>query len=205
MSDDSNAGKSGGTGAEPPARRGSIGAKRNPDTETAILDAAERIIAAKGLPRLRMEAVAKEARAGKATLYKWWPTRGELLLAVYNRHKHRADYADLGSLDRDLTAVLDMIVSHWKTPEGRLFRQIIAEAQFDPDVAKALEGFRRERAEGLRGLFDRALARGEIPAGSNRDLLAEIVMGFLWQRLLTDRLDINFTEAARFLSGAWRR
>ena len=84
--------------------RTSIGAKKNPATETAILDAAARLLDQKGIAGLRMETVAREARAGKATLYRWWPTRGALLLAVFQRKKITLAGKDTGSLFSDLIA-----------------------------------------------------------------------------------------------------
>ncbi len=64
------------------ARR-SIGAQRNPDSERAILDAARDLLAEEGLAGFSIEAVARRARAGKPTIYRWWPDKTRLLLAVY--------------------------------------------------------------------------------------------------------------------------
>ena len=83
-------------------RRASIGARRNPETEAAVLDAAEALVEEKGISGLSMEAVARRARAGKATLYRWWPTRGALLMAVYQRQKRIAGYPDTGTLEGDV-------------------------------------------------------------------------------------------------------
>lgn len=113
-------------------KRASIGARRNPDTETAVLDAAAEVLAEKGISGLSMEAVAKRARAGKATLYRWWPTRGALLLAVYRRMKFDDHYPDTGALDSDIAGVLALVLGHWRGGTAQVFRSIIAAAQAEP-------------------------------------------------------------------------
>ena len=68
-------------------RRRSIGARRNPETEEAILEAAEAIMAEEGIAGFSIEAVAKRARAGKPTIYKWWPGKTALLLDLLERER----------------------------------------------------------------------------------------------------------------------
>ena len=70
--------------------RRSIGARRNPESADAILQAAEAILTERGTAGFSIEAVAKRARAGKPTIYRWWPSRTALLLDVYQRRKGRA-------------------------------------------------------------------------------------------------------------------
>ena len=186
-------------------KRGSIGARRNPATEAAILDAAEAIVAEKGIGGLSMEAVARRARAGKATLYRWWPTRGALLMAVYERQKQIGDYPDTGSLEGDVEAVFRLLFSHWGRPEGATFRHIIAAAQGDPDLAEALEAYRQERLENLSGVMARAEARGELSGEVPAKDMARAVMGMAWLHLLVGRLDADAAGMARTLVRGWVR
>ena len=69
------------------AARRSIGAQRNPESEKAILAAARELLAEEGLAGFSIEAVARRAHAGKPTIYRWWPDRTRLLLAVYAEFK----------------------------------------------------------------------------------------------------------------------
>ncbi|MBY6003201.1 TetR/AcrR family transcriptional regulator [Salipiger bermudensis] len=184
-------------------RRASIGARRNPETEAAVLDAAVAIVEEKGISGLSMEAVARRARAGKATLYRWWPTRGALLMAVYQRQKRIAGYPDTGTLEGDVAGFLDTLFSHWSRPEGRLFRHIIAAAQGDADVAEALEAYRQDRLASLSELFERARARGELSAAVPSGDMARAVMAMAWLHLLVDRLDADTAGMARALVRGW--
>ncbi|SDG76805.1 TetR/AcrR family transcriptional regulator [Alloyangia pacifica] len=186
-------------------KRASIGARRNPDTEAAVLNAATQILAEAGIAGLRMEAVAKRARAGKATLYRWWPTRGALLLAVYRRMKTEDVYADTGSLEGDIAGVLRLVFGHWRRETGAVFRSIIAAAQVEPDVAEALAEFRLERRTALLAVIARAERRGELPAGLVPERLAEAVIATLWFKLLSHDLDDDPDALARVLTQSWSK
>lgn len=179
--------------------RASIGAKRNPETETAILDAAQAILAEKGVAGLRMEAVAKRARAGKATLYKWYPSRGALVLAVYQRRKLSTSYKDTGSLEGDVSWLVAHVFERWRGDLGTIFKCIIAEAQSHTDVSEALQQYRTERLAGVLELVDRAVRRAEIGGSSPSDAFAEQLLSFMWQRLITDQIDEDPMPAVKFL------
>ena len=190
------AGRSGGP-------RRSIGARRNPETEAAVLDAAAELFLAGGPKALSMEAVARKARAGKATLYRWWPGRGALILAVYERMKGETDYADTGSLRQDLTAFLDYLMGHWRRPVGQLFRLIIAEAQSDPDMAEALDRYRAERLAALTAVVARGAARGELVPGADAEAIAEAVIALGWLRLLTGRTEADCAALVNVVLDGW--
>src|SRR5690606_6705519 len=109
--------------------RKSIGARRNPDSAEAILEAAEAILAERGLSGFSIEAVARAARAGKPTIYRWWPSKSALLLEVYQRQKRAPAAPDTGDLEGDVFAFLKGLFEQWRnTPAGDIFRSVIAEA-----------------------------------------------------------------------------
>lgn len=193
----------GGESKEPSTQRRSIGARRNPATEQAILDAAETLLQEKGVKGLTMEAVAKRARAGKATLYKWWPSRGALLVAVYERAKGSHPHVDRGNLVATITGFYRFVFTHWQTPQGQTFALIIAEAQCNTDVAEALEGYRLERLGALREVVELAVARGEVKPAVSVEALAENIMAAAWMRLLTGRLDTDPETLAHEVLGGW--
>jgi AcrR family transcriptional regulator len=176
-------------------RRRSIGSRRNPETEEAILEAAEAIMAEEGIAGFSIEAVAKRARAGKPTIYKWWPGKTELLLDVYHRHKPASVHMDTGSVEGDVLAFLKNILTHWgRTGAGEVFRFIIAEAQRDATAAASLAAYAAERRQQSGEIFKRGIARGELAAGTDAGLAADMLAGFVWHRLLTGRLERNEDE-----------
>lgn len=171
-------------------RRRSIGARRNPETEQAILEAAEAIMAEQGIAGFSIEAVAKRARAGKPTIYKWWPGKTALLLDVYHRQKPASVHMDTGSVEGDVFAFLTGVFAHWgDTGAGQVFRFVIAEAQRDEAAAASLAEYSAERRIQSGEIFRRGIERGELAADIDVGLCADMLAGFIWQRLLTGRIE----------------
>jgi AcrR family transcriptional regulator len=176
------------TASEGKARR-SIGARRNPASAEAILEAAEAVLQEDGYSGFSIEAVARRARAGKPTIYRWWPSKAALLIDVYQRQKH-LDYPDTGDLEGDLFGFLSGLLAHWRdTPSGSIFRSIIAEAQSDEAAAKALTAYAASRRVEQGKITERAKARGEVGDDVDPLQVADMVSSYAWVRLLTGRLN----------------
>ena len=169
--------------------RKSIGARRNPESAGAILDAAEAVLREAGYAGFSIEAVARRARAGKPTIYRWWPSKAALLLDVYQRQK-RVDVPDTGNLEEDLVGFLKNLFSHWRlTSSGNVFRSLIAEAQSDETAAAALAGYAGARRTQAGQIVERAKARGEIAGDIDPGVVADLIASYAWRHLLTNRLD----------------
>jgi AcrR family transcriptional regulator len=181
------------------SQRRSIGARKNPQAEAAILEAALRLVQSKGPKGLTMDAVAKEAKAGKTTIYRWWPTRGALLIGVYERIKGVHIHADTGQLETDLAAFFEYAFEFWRGPAGSVFALIIGEAQGDRDVADALEGYRTERLTDWMVVLERAQARGELKDTVVLGQFADAIVALAWHHLLTGRLDVKGRDLAQIL------
>lgn len=173
--------------------RKSIGAQRNPESEKAILAAARELLAEEGLAGFSIEAVARRARAGKPTIYRWWPDRTRLLLAVYSEFKEQMAGFDTGSLQGDVEAFLGNLLDFWRTsPAGPVFRSLLAEAQSDPEASAAFA----EYHDGRRAQTAKAFARHGL-SEADATLLTEMVVNYAWGQLLSGRLDPGAEEIAR--------
>ena len=171
------------------ARR-SIGARRNPASQEAILDAAEAILREEGIAGFSIEAVARRARAGKPTIYRWWPNRTTLMLDVYKRFKNARTFPDTGTLRGDLVAFLEnQLLGFWKDRLcGTVYRAVIAEAQSDADAAAALYAYQAERKAVAVQMIDLAKARGEVGAEVNGALIVDLIVSYAWHQLLLGRV-----------------
>lgn len=175
------------------AARASIGARRNPETEAAVLDAAAALIAEAGYGALTMEAVCRRARAGKATLYRWWPSKGHLALALISRAKEAIALPDSGSLRGDLILYLEQVLAQWRgddgqTPLGPLLRALYAEAGEDPALAAAFAEARQSRWRGLDLILTAARDRGELAPRLTPDRARALIMALPIYLLLTGAL-----------------
>jgi AcrR family transcriptional regulator len=171
-------------------RRGSIGARRNPDSADAIREAAKAELIEKGYAGFTIEGVARRARAGKPTIYRWWPNKTALLLDVYQRQKDRIDYGGSESIEEDMFRFLTSLFQHWRTSSsGSIFRSLLAEAQSNQEAASALAEYSALRREETGEIVRRAKLRGEVAPDVDPVVVADLLASYAWSHLLTDRLD----------------
>jgi AcrR family transcriptional regulator len=181
--------------AEAPARRASIGARRNPASQAAILAAARAVLAEEGYAGFSIDAVSRRAGAGKPTIYRWWKSRADLLMEVYAAEKALIRAVPTDDLAQDLVDHTKALWGFWcGTPSGRTFRALLAEAQSDPEALAALrERFLPERLQDVRALFTAAAARGDIP-GEEIEARLSLYIGFNWFYVLTDQLEAGLAS-----------
>lgn len=172
-----------------PESRRSIGAARNPESHEAILEAAEAILAEQGYAGFSIEAVARRAKAGKPTIYRWWPSKAHLLLDVYTRLKESMLEPDTGTLEGDLRTFLRNLLAFWAGAPGDVFRSLIAEAQTDEKASEALREYCVDRIRHTAGLIERAKARGEVAEEVDSLAGSDLLSAYAWKLLLTGRLE----------------
>ncbi len=173
-----------------PSRR-SIGAVRNPESHRSILAAAREILDRDDYAGFSIEAVARRAGASKPTIYRWWKTKAALIMEVYESERETAlAVPDLGSLEQELIVRMHNLWRLWRsTPLGPALRSIIAEAQIDPEaLAQLRDDFLPKRQASTMTLFERAIARGELPADADVETANTLIYSFNWLYLLTEQL-----------------
>lgn len=162
------------------------GRRRNQAARRAILDAALRLLAdADGAP-VTVETIAREAGVGKQTLYRWWPSKGAVLLdALTDRAEQDVPAPDTGSLRDDLRAVVAATFEGASTPPtAPALRTLAREAARDPHLAVLMREFTGARRAALREVLERGRERGELPKGRDLDLMVDQVYGVFWYRFL---------------------
>jgi AcrR family transcriptional regulator len=170
------------------------GRPRSRQTNKAILRAAAEIVTASGLAAMTIEGVAERAGVGKASIYRRWPSKGALAFdAVVDTILATQPTPDTGTLEGDLTHVAENWVRLSNTRRGgRTVAHFIAEVQSDPGLAvvwreRFVDRIRKER----RPIIERAIARGEIPAGSDPELIMDLLFGPLYHRYLNGHLPLD--------------
>lgn len=171
------------------------GRPRSESSRTAILDAARELLLAQDLSSISMDAVAVRAGASKATIYRWWPSKELLALdALFSEWAPDAMQThDTGSLAGDLLA----LIGPWATrlaskPYGGVIAALISRAQSDPQFAEEYRTrFVEPRRDQARTIFARAIARGEIPPGTDVDAALDLLYGPFYHRILHGHADLT--------------
>lgn len=138
--------------------------RRGEALENAILTAVLEELAEVGYARLTMERVAARARTGKATLYRRWPGRAELVVdACAANRLSEADVPDTGVLRTDVLAALRQLSAKLATSHGDLLRGLLTEIMHDPEFARLVRERVHTAGPGpIQGVLWRAVRRGEL-------------------------------------------
>jgi AcrR family transcriptional regulator len=164
------------------------GRPRSETARKAILRAASDLLLERGLSAISMDAVAERAGTGKATIYRWWPSKELLALdALFSEWEStRPATRDTGGLSGDLLALmLPWARQLAAKPYGRLIAAFVTKAQGDAAFAQEyLARFIEPRRAPARVIFARAIGRGEIPADTDIEAAADLLYGPFYHRLL---------------------
>lgn len=163
------------------------GRPRSQTSREAILEAALALVAEVGYAALTIEGIAARAGVGKQTIYRWWPSKADVLLeaGAVEADLH-VPITDHGSYRADLRAFLKASYSLGnERPLADLLRALMADAQLNREFgARFRTAFLERRREALAVITDRARHRGDLPAKPAPGTVADIVFGTIWYRIL---------------------
>jgi AcrR family transcriptional regulator len=173
-----------------------LGRKRDLTRDPEIMNCALEVLAETGYEGMTVDMVATRAKAGKATIYRRWPSKAELVLDAVACLK-KADTAperlpDTGTLRGDL---LGMIKPH-SIEDGEKKLQIMAGLasmlSTSPELADAVNAAIIEpRASVNRMFLQRAIDRGEIPATADIETLSMVSASMAAHRTLLQHKPID--------------
>ena len=161
-----------------------VGRPRSDEARRAILAASLAELGERGYAAVTVEGIAARAGVGKQTIYRWWPSKADVVLeAAGVEAEARIAVPDRGSLAADLRGFL--AATFRQRAQQRVVVGLMAQALLDADFAeKFREQFLFRRRAALRSVFDRARERGEIGPDEDVELLLDVVFGVLWYRML---------------------
>ncbi|CAO5237468.1 TetR/AcrR family transcriptional regulator [Frankia sp. AgKG'84/4] len=174
------------------------GRPRDDAREQAILDAALQLLVEVGYERMSMVAVANLARASKATIYRRWASKDEMVIeALRRRAPIDSAPADTGSLRDDLLAQVRLMIKAASGPDGALLVGVLRAASESPELAAVIQdNMRQHKAEMCCCLLERAAKRGELAASADPGPLVEVITSMIFMRLLVtgEALDDAFVH-----------
>src|ERR1700677_3268031 len=167
------------------------GRKGRPPSEIAasheaIMDSVFALLQKKSVRDLTMEEVARRARVGKPTLYKWWPTKATLVLAMLcERMAPKLEKPTVLSAEQSLRFRVRSLIDAFNGPFGKIVAGLIAEGQSEPAV---LQEFFDRWVSPRRNATIADLQRGknasELRSETEPELLNDAIFGAIYYRLL---------------------
>ncbi|WP_158562796.1 TetR/AcrR family transcriptional regulator [Marinitenerispora sediminis] len=189
-----------------PSRRGDPRRRMRPGGRSArvneaVLDAVLDEIVESGYAKLSFERVAARAGVHKATLYRRWANKEELLAEALLAHTGSAvPMPDTGSLREDLRRLTHAIAANISSPDGQgLLRTLVSDAGRVPEIAGAARTFWSERFALAGAVVGRGVERGELPPDTDVAFLIERLIAPLFLRVLVTAEPIDAAYADRIV------
>jgi AcrR family transcriptional regulator len=148
--------------------------------EAELLAVTLQLLQENGYARLTLDAVATTAQASKATVYRRWPTKAELVLAAFIEGvRQSAVPPDTGTLRGDLLALGEIILEQTHQHSGTV-RAVLVEVSNNPALNEAMQHeFIDQRKTLLLYVLQQAVNRGEIDGAAISDELWDVLPGYL--------------------------
>jgi AcrR family transcriptional regulator len=189
---------------EPQQRR--AGRPRSERSRAAVVRAVSELMREVGLRAMTTDEIATRSGVSKATIYKWWPNKYAVAVEAFLSEMltESAD-PDTGSAHEDFRLALRGLIHFYASTGGRIFAQLVGEAQFDPAVAVEL----RDRLVGSRrdlvgAIWARGVARGELSPEADPDIALDLIFGPAMYRLVAGHAPLTEAAADKIVDTAMR-
>jgi AcrR family transcriptional regulator len=183
----------------------SVGRPRDPQIDTAVLDAATAVLGRSGYGGLTFEAVARAAGTTKPAIYRRWPSRQRLVLAALGRRLGAARAPDTGCTLCDLDECLKVFVAAFRRMPPGVLGPLFADCAGDRELRAAFMAslFEPPRAA-VRETLERAHARGDLHHDVDVELILDLLGSLIHYRALFGHAPTSDPEIERAVEALLR-
>jgi len=175
-----------------------VGRPRSAQADRAIIEATLEVFAESGAEGLCIEKVAAKAGVGKATIYRRWPGKEDLLLDAVSAMRSPLPKPKGESVREDLAALVDAIGKESSDPRrARQFALLLGEGTAYPRLLERyVETVVEPRREVVRSVLRRGVATGELREETNVEVAVDMLTGAVLARPRTgrDRADRGYAR-----------
>lgn len=181
-------------------RRGPGGRPRSEKTRQSILDATCELLLILPVREISIEQVAREAKVGKASIYRWWPNRMALILDAIEGPVSVFPAPDIrgGESSVQLVAQIERFARLCRGRGGRVIAELYAEAQAAPEWRTLFfEKFMAHHHEILLSVISCGQEEGSFRKDISPGLAVDMIYGSVFYRLMRcpEPLDMEFSDA----------
>jgi AcrR family transcriptional regulator len=161
--------------------------RRNEQARIAVLHAADDLLAERGFAGVTIEGIAARAGVAKQTIYRWWPSKVEVLLdTLIEDSQESLALPETGSAIEDARQYLRRLAAFLTgDPAGQVLLALIGEAQHDAEMAGVFHArYLDPRRDEERAMLARGVAAGELPPDLDADRALDALLGPVYYRAL---------------------
>lgn len=169
------------------------GRPRSEKSRKAILESTNKLLLHKSVQELSIEAIAKKAKVGKTTIYRWWPNKTAVIMdALINQPGMQAPLPtpanDTEAVQMQLEKLIKLLHSH----NGQTIAQLFSEAQADEESQKIFENnFLGPLVDAIQFSIEEGMKKGEFRDDISIKLAVDMVCGPIFFRLMAHPQDFN--------------
>jgi len=180
------------------------GRPRDAEVKKRILEAAQKLLEDVGFTSSTVDAIAEQAGASKATVYRWWPNKASVLIDAFRQAVGEdLPFPNTGVFEEDIRQQVRTFTEFLMSRKGRLLAAFVRAAQEDPEVKAAFRDYwlipRRSEAKQA---MDRHRQRGDMPADMDLDTAIDVLYGPLYYHMLTGYRDLSLEYADELTQAA---
>ncbi len=179
------------------------GRPRSEQAEQAIIEATLDLFAEKGFEGVCVELVAARAGVGKATIYRRWPNKEELLLAAFASLKSPFPEPKGVSVRDDLLAMIEVMCADKADPrKARRYALLLGEGEKYPRLmARYKETVVQPRRDAMRAVIRRGIQTGELRADTDVEIAMLSLTGAILSQEKSEDGTFDGDFAARLVDG----
>lgn len=165
----------------------------NDGVQGAILDTTYDLLIGKGYAEVTTDDIAAVARVSKATIYRHWQTKQELVVAAARRHFGQVDAPDLGSFAAEVSWILEHRLEDYREPGTlRLVGSLVGAAASDPQLMAVFTEWVELLSRAIRRVIQRGIARGDVQHEVDIVALETLIAGIVARAVVAQH---GFTNA----------
>jgi AcrR family transcriptional regulator len=170
-------------GESAPASRG--GRPRSQEVHQAILQATFDLVLRDGFRAVSVESIAATAGVSKATIYRRWPNKAAIVMDAFTSKVGSGSlFPESASAAESIRLQMRAMAKSFRGSDGALVKALLAEAQFDPELAKAFrQRWTMPRRKMAIGVIHEAMRQGEMPLDVDPNDVIDILYGPIYYRL----------------------
>lgn len=172
---------------------GKKGRPRSEKSRKAILKATNNLLLQTTVQELSIEAIAKKAKVGKTTIYRWWPNKTAVVMdALINQPGMQTPMPTPANNGEAVTMQLEKLIRLLQSKNGETIAQLFSEAQADKEALDIFnDNFLAPLIDAMQYSIEQGIVAGEFRADLDPAIAVDMICGPVFFRLMAHPQDLN--------------